>query len=79
MVAYEAHITITDPSKIILVDLPFRAGQQVKVIIEIEDEGRAERLRQWKQLFKEIQALPQVQGITEEDIAKEIAAYRAEK
>ena len=79
MVAYEAHITITDPRKIILVDLPFRAGQQVKVIIEIEDEGRAERLRQWKQLFKEIQALPQVQGITEEDIAKEIAAYRAEK
>jgi hypothetical protein len=65
------------PNKITLVDLPFRAGQQVKVIIEIEDEGRAERLRQWKQLFKEIQALPHVQDITEEDIAKEIEDYRA--
>lgn len=76
MVAYEAHITITDPNKITLVDLPFRIGQQVKVVIEIEDKDRAERLRQWKQLFKEIQALPQVQDITEEDIAKEIEDYR---
>ncbi len=79
MVAYETHITITDPNKITLVDLPFRIGQQVKVIIEIEDKDRAERLRQWKQLFKEIQALPQAQSITEEDIAKEIEDYRAGK
>jgi hypothetical protein len=32
-----------------------------------------------KALFKEIQALPQAQTITEEDIAAEIAAYRASK
>lgn len=47
--------------------------------MESEDKDRAERLRQWKQLFKETQALPQVQDITEEDIAKEIEDYRAGK
>ena len=79
MVAYEAHITITDPNKITLVDLPFRIGQQVKVVIEIEDKDRAERIRRWQELFKQTQALPQAQAITEEEIAAEIAAYRAGK
>lgn len=79
MIAYETHITITDPSKITLVDLPFRIGQQVKVIIEIEDKDRAERVRRWQALFKQTQSLPQAQAITEEEIAAEIAAYRAGK
>jgi hypothetical protein len=48
-------------------------------MIVIEDENRAERLRQWKALFKELQSLPQAQQITDEEIAKEIQAYRAGK
>jgi hypothetical protein len=79
MTAYETHITLTDPGKITLANLPFRAGQQVKIMIVIEDENRAERLRQWKALFKELQSLPQAQQITDEEIAKEIQAYRAGK
>jgi hypothetical protein len=35
--------------------------------------------RLWQAQFKQTQALPQAQTITEEEIADEIAAYRAEK
>jgi hypothetical protein len=44
-----------------------------------EDQKRLEQARELKDLFAETQALPQAQGITDEVIAAEIDAYRAEE
>ncbi|MBW4484651.1 MAG: hypothetical protein KME14_19120 [Tildeniella torsiva UHER 1998/13D] len=50
-------------------------GGKVKVILLMP--RNAESIRAVKALFKETQALPQAQTITEDEIAAEIAAYRA--
>jgi len=36
-------------------------------------------VQEWQALFAETQALPQAQMMTEEEIAAEVAAYRASK
>ena len=55
-------------------------GRWVDVIVLMEsDEDRAareERVQRLRALFKETQALPIAQTITEEEIAAEIEAYR---
>ncbi|MBE9157765.1 hypothetical protein IQ265_13160 [Nodosilinea sp. LEGE 06152] len=50
-------------------------GDKVKVILL--KTHKAEQIQAVKALFKETQALPQAQTITEDEIAAEIAAYRA--
>lgn len=52
-------------------------GGKVKVILL--KPYNAEQIQSVKALFKETQALPQAQAITEDEIAAEIAAYRAEQ
>ena len=55
-------------------------GTLVEVIVLVEKtsaEDRADLARRLEALFKEIQSLPGAQTITEEQIAAEIAAYRA--
>jgi hypothetical protein len=61
----------------VLSDLPFQPGQRVEVVVIAEDEPPANRVRELRELFQTTQALPQAQAITEDDIAAEIAAYRA--
>jgi hypothetical protein len=73
----ERFITIVDPDNVVLSDLPFSPGQRVKVTIVAEDVNRDARISEIKALFKTTQWLPQAQEITEEEIAAEIAAYRA--
>ncbi len=75
MNAYKKYITIEDPNRVVLSDLPFKPGQRGEVIILAEDSDRAisEKLRN---LFDKTQALPEVQDITEDEIAAEIEAYR---
>lgn len=46
MNAYKKQITIEDPQKLILSDLPFKAGQKVEIIILAEDNAELEELRQ---------------------------------
>lgn len=52
-------------------------GDKVKVILL--KSHQSEQIQSLKALFKETQALPQAQTITEAEIAAEIAAYRAEQ
>lgn len=52
-------------------------GDKVKVILL--KPRNAEQIEAVKALFKETQALPEAQTITEDEIAVEIAAYRARK
>ena len=79
MLAYKIYITIEDPKRVVLSNLPFRAGQRVEVVLIAEEveAARATRLAEFKSLFQTTQALPQAQAISEDDIAAEIAAYRA--
>lgn len=60
-------------------DLKPGTKAEVIVLIENADAERQQRVRRLKALFKTTQALPQAKTITEDEIAAEIAAYRAGK
>lgn len=82
--AYRSKVTVRSDGRIEILDPILKPGAQVEVIVLVEAESEnAEvllaRVNEWKALFKETQSLPQVQVITEEEIAAEIAAYRAGK
>jgi hypothetical protein len=78
MAAYETNRIIHNPARLVLTKLPFHPGQKVKIVIVPEpEEDRAELVRRWQALFAKIQSLPQAPTITDEEIAAEIAAYRA--
>jgi antitoxin ParD1/3/4 len=77
MLAHKQYITITDPAKLELTNLPFRKGQRVEVVMIADDNDKVARLDELRTLFKTTQALPQIQAISDEMIAEEIEAYRA--
>ncbi len=77
MIAYKQYITIEDPKRVVLSDLPFRTGQRVEVLLIAEDDGSATNLEALQVLLKDTQRLKEVQTISENEIAQEIAAYRA--
>jgi len=76
MRTYRKKLVIEDPKRVILTDLPFRAGQTVEVLVLEEQADRERRAEDLKRLLKDTQALTQLRSITEEEIAAEIAAYR---
>lgn len=77
MAEYKKYVTIKDPKRLVLTDLPFEEGQVVVVLIA-EDNGKSEeRTRDLQELLKETQELPQALAVSEEEIAAEIEAYRA--
>ena len=77
MLAYKKNVTINDPTKIELTDLPFRKGQRVEVVMIAEDDERTARNEKLRALFRKTQSLPQVQAISDDMIAEEVEAYRA--
>ncbi|HMN00905.1 MAG TPA: hypothetical protein PKC99_18020 [Anaerolineales bacterium] len=79
METFRVRTTVSKDGQLSIKGLPFRAGAKVEVVIRKEEQDRKALARELKTLFKEIQSLPQAQTITEEEIAAEIAAYRASK
>lgn len=79
MLAYKKYVTISDPAKMELINLPFRKGQRVEVVMIAEDDDREARVNDLRALFKKTQALPQSQAISEDMIAEEIEEYRAKQ
>jgi hypothetical protein len=80
MKAYRTYLTITDPKQIVLSNMPFRVGEKVEIVVlAAEDNNRAERVSQLQELFKETQSLPQAQTLSEDDISREVEAYRSGK
>ena len=78
MKAYRTYLTITDQKQIVLSNVPFRVGEKVEIVVlAAEDSNRAERIRQLQELFKETQSLPQAQTLSEDDILREVEAYRS--
>jgi hypothetical protein len=77
MIAYRQYARVQPSKQIVLSDLPFQPGQRVEIVVIAEDESPAKRVQELRELFQVTQALPQAQAISEEEIAAEIAAYRA--
>lgn len=75
MKEFRTSLTIIDPKQVVLSDLPFSEGQEVEVVVVAKD-GMDARVRQLKDLLKVTQSLPQVQTLSEEDITREVEAYR---
>ncbi|MFO7662575.1 MAG: hypothetical protein R6X18_08265 [Chloroflexota bacterium] len=80
MIAVKRIVTINDPQKLILNDLPFQVGQKVEILILAEDMSPEahQAATDLRNLFRVTQALPQPRAITEDEIASEIASYRSE-
>ena len=79
MIAYKQYITIEDPKRVVLSDLPFRTGQRVEVLLIAEDDGSATNLEALQVLLKDTQGLKEVQTISENEIAQEIAHRPVER
>ncbi len=77
MTTYRKYITIADPNNVTLSGLPFHPGQRVEVVLISRGEPLPAHLQELQTLFQTTQALPQAQTISSEEIAAEIAAYRA--
>jgi hypothetical protein len=75
MKEFRTSLTIKDPKQLVLSDLPFSEGQEVEVVVVAKD-GMDARVRQLKDLLKATQSLPYLQALTEEDIIREVEAYR---
>lgn len=76
MQAYKTYLTIQDPKRVILSNVPFRSGQPVEVVLLATDDDPSTHVKELQALFKATQRLPQLRGISEADIIAEVEAYR---
>ncbi len=76
MRAYKTQSTITDAGQLVISDVPFDAGEEVEIVVRARNGNGAERVRDLRDLFKTAQSLPQIQTLTDEDIVREVEAYR---
>lgn len=76
MIAYKKIVTVKDPERIVLSGVPFRRGQRVEVLMIAEDKPAA-RIKELNRLLRQTQKPPAARRISEEEIAEEIAQYRA--
>lgn len=76
MIAYKKNAVIEADGKLTLSELPFQPGQQVEVRLSVVGETTSQ-LDNLKAAFRETQQIPQAKKISEQEIADEIAAYRA--
>ena len=83
MTQTKRQIVRVKPGGIIEVQAPeLAAGTVAEVIVLTEGEGTSdgkERAENLTNLFKQTQALSQARTVSEEEIAAEIAAYRARR
>ncbi|MDO8753779.1 MAG: hypothetical protein Q7J80_07785 [Anaerolineales bacterium] len=79
--ALRKKVTVDSDGRIEIKSKDLKPGTKAEVIVLIEnaDAERQQRVRRLKTLFKTTQVLPQAKTITEDEIAAEIAAYRAGK
>ena len=77
MIAYRRYATVQKSKQIVLSDVPFQPGQQVEVVVLAEEGQSINLVRELREVLQATQELPQAQAIREDEIAAEIAAYRA--
>ena len=69
------------PGGIVELRLPeFQVGEIVEVIVLLESQedrsSRSARVRALVDMFRELRSQPQIQSLTHDEIAQEIAAFR---
>jgi hypothetical protein len=77
MKAYRTTLTVEDSKQVVLRDLPFDSGQRVEILVVPEKANGRDAAKELRSLLKDTQALPQVRALSDDDIAAEVAAYRA--
>ena len=77
MIAYRQYATVQKSKQIVLSDVPFQPGQRVEIVVIAEEERPVNLVRELREALQVTQTLPQAQAISEDEIAAEIAAYRA--
>ena len=76
MEAYRTFLTVLDPRQIVLEDVPFQPGQRVEVLV-ISQDTQTMSVSELRTLFRATQSLPQIRGLSDEEIAAEVAAFRS--
>lgn len=77
MIAFKKIVTVEDPDRVVLSGLPFRPGQRVEIVMIAEEDQPEARVAELKRLLRACQGIPAAVTVSEEEIADEIAAYRA--
>jgi len=75
MNAYQTYVEVGAAGRVVLEHLPFPKGALVEVLV-VDQGTEPGEVEHWRALFKQIQALPQSQAMTDAEIAKEIDDYR---
>ncbi len=76
MQAYKTYARVDASGKLSLENLPFAEGALVEVLVVDQHRTAPEREESWRRLMRQVQELPQVQALSDADIAAEIDAYR---
>lgn len=76
MKSYRTQSTITEAHQLVVSDVPFDAGEEVEIVVRAKNGNEAGQVRELRDLFKKTQSLPQIQTLTDEDIAREVEAHR---
>lgn len=76
MNAYKTYAEVDTDGRLVVEGVPFQPGALIEVLL-VDAQTEAADPESWRALFRYIQSLPQSREITEEDIAREIDAYRS--
>lgn len=77
MATYETSAMVEPEGSVRLVGVPFAPGTEVEVTIQPKRASADEFRQAWERVCRELRVLPSVQSITDEEIQREIAEYRA--
>ena len=77
MNTYKTYVQVEASGRVVLEGLPFREGSLVEVLVVDQSRQPTERADSWRALMRHVQALPQSQTITDEEIAAEVDAQRS--
>ena len=76
MQPYRTIITVDNPNQIILNNVPVQPGDRVEIVVRPHSKPRGEVTDRMKKLLRKTHSLPQLENISVEEIADEVAAYR---
>jgi len=76
MNAYKTYVEVGASGRVVLEHLPFPKGALVEVLV-VDQRTEPGEVENWRTLFKQIQALPQSQAMTDAEITNEIDDYRS--
>ena len=77
MQTFRTIVTVGQPGEIVLTNVPVSPGEVVEVVVRSCDVERNRRADEARLLMQRTQLLPQLQSLTEAELAAEIAAVRA--